>query len=209
MFAREYPEHAGLTQASELVHWPVAENRLAEDIVFFYRPEVAAGVGHTAVVTQHEVAARRHGDLRVRALVGVSRRHVIFFDGFPVDVDLTGIYADVVPGNANDPLDVALRGIARIAKNHNVTPLNRFPAIDELVNEDTLLIVEGRHHACAFDLHRLIKKNDDEGRDGERDDEISKPDGDGSRSMQRRPAEHRARLVTLLRWLKPHVLHAV
>ena len=34
--------------------------------------------------------------------------------------------------------------------------------IDELVDEDPLLIGDQGRHAGAFDLHRLVEKNDDD-----------------------------------------------
>ena len=65
----------------------------------------------------------------------------------------------------------ALRRVARIAEHHDVAALDRLQPVDELVDENAFLVVERRHHAGAFDLYRLVQEDDDEGRDGKRDDQ--------------------------------------
>src|SRR5262249_55988443 len=90
--------------------------------------------------------------------------------------NLPGVDPDMISGHCDHALDIALRWIIRVAKYHDIPALNRLQAIDELVNENPLLILERGHHAGAFDLHRLVQKDDDEGRDGKGDDQITKPD---------------------------------
>ncbi len=106
-----------------------------------------------------------HNKFRVGARVGILGRHVGFVEGVVVHVDLPGIDANPVASHPDYAFDVALRRIARIAKDHNVAALNRFQTIDKLVDEDAFLVFERRHHAGAFDLHRLVEEDDDEGRD--------------------------------------------
>src|SRR6266478_4544561 len=108
--------------------------------------------------------------------VGIVARHIVLVESFSVDIDLPVLNADSISGNSNNALDVAFRGVARVAEYNNVAALDRLPAIDELVDEDALLVFEAGHHADAFDLHRLVEKDSDEGGDGERNQEIARPD---------------------------------
>src|SRR5271166_1154201 len=127
------------------------------------------------MIAQHEIALRRHHNFRIRPRVGVGGRNVIFIESFAVDIDLATIDADAISGDANYALDVALRGITRIAKHDYVAARNRLQAVDELVDEDALLVGERGHHAGAFDLHWLVNEYDDECRDRERENQIAKP----------------------------------
>src|SRR6266436_3046620 len=128
------------------------------------------------MVAQHEIAVARNDELRIGMSVGIVARHIVFVESFSVDIDLPVLNADSVPCNSNNALDVAFRGIARVAEYNNVAALDRLPAIDELVDEDALLVFEAGHHADAFDLHRLVEKYNDERGDGERDQQIARPD---------------------------------
>src|SRR5271155_5424212 len=117
------------------------------------------------MVAEHEEAVGGNDDLTIRAFVRVISGNIVFVDRLAVHVDLTGFDADVVAGNSDDALDVALGSIARIAEHNNVAALDGFPAINELVDENPLLVFEAGHHAGAFDLDRLVEKNNDEGGD--------------------------------------------
>src|SRR5215469_1184882 len=81
----------------------------------------------------------------------------------------------MITRDCNHTLDVAFRSVARVAKDHNVAAMNRLQAIDELVNEDALLIFQGRHHAGALDLNRLIEEDDEERRHSQGDQDIAHP----------------------------------
>ena len=76
---------------------------------------------------------------------------------------------DVVAGNTDHALDVALRSVSRIAEDDDVAALDRLPTIHELVDEDALLVLEAGHHAGAFHLHRLVEKDNNERGDSEGD----------------------------------------
>ena len=69
---------ASSPQPSQLIHRPVAENGFAVNISFLHRPEIAAVVRHAAMISQNKVAARRHDDLGIGALIGVGGRNVVF-----------------------------------------------------------------------------------------------------------------------------------
>ena len=45
--------------------------------------------------------------------------------------------------------------------------------VDELVDEDALLVLERGHHTGAFHLNRLVEKDDEECRDGERNNYVA------------------------------------
>src|SRR5262249_31014502 len=53
-----------LPQPTQLVHRPVTKHSLAEDIAFLHRAEIAAVIRHASVVTEHEVAVKRHDYFR-------------------------------------------------------------------------------------------------------------------------------------------------
>src|SRR5713101_4755902 len=128
------------------------------------------------MVAEDEEAIRRNHDFPIRTSVGIVARHIVFVESFSVDIDLPVHNANSVPRNANNALDVAFRGVARVAEYNDVAALDRLPAIDELVDEDAFLIFETGHHAGAFNLHRLAEKDNDEGGDRERDQQIARPD---------------------------------
>src|SRR3981081_231782 len=124
------------------------------------------------MVAQHEVGIARNDEFRIGASVGIVARHIVFVESFSIDIDLPVHNADSVPRKSNNALDIAFRGVARVAEYNNVAALDRLPAIDKLVDEDALLIFESGHHADAFDFHRLVEKDNDESGDGERDQQI-------------------------------------
>src|ERR1700674_2011912 len=128
------------------------------------------------MVAEDEEAVRRNHNFTIRADVRVIAGDVVFVERLSVHVDLATLDANPVAGDADDALDVALRSVARIAEDDDVAALDGLPAIDKLVDEDPLLIFEAGHHAGAFNLHRLVEKDNDEGGDGERDQQISRPD---------------------------------
>src|ERR1035441_6199838 len=138
------------------------------------------------MIAQHEETLRRNYHLVERPGIRVIAGHIVFVERLAVYIHLTVINADVIPGNSDDALDVALRRVARIAEDHDVATVNRLPAIDELVDENPLLIFESRHHARALNLYGLVEKDDDERRNGERHQQITRPDGHNGQWAQRR-----------------------
>ena len=130
------------------------------------------------MVAKNEETARRNRDLRIGAGIGVVGGDIVFFDRIAIHVDGSIVDADAVTGDADDALDVALGRVAGIAEHDDVSAGDRLPTIDELIDEDALLIFQTGHHAGAFDLHRLIKEDDDESRNGERNQQVAHPDGD-------------------------------
>src|SRR5579872_6554229 len=81
----------------------------------------------------------------------------------------------MVSGNSDYTLYKTLRGVPRIAEYYDVAMLDGLNAIDEFIDENALLIVQGRHHAGALNLHWLVQEDDDERRNRERDDQVAHP----------------------------------
>src|SRR5581483_460110 len=99
------------------------------------------------------------------------------------------VNTDVVAAHRDHPLDVALRGVARVAEDNNIAARDRLQPVDKLIDEDALLVGQPREHARALHLHRLIKKNDDESCDQQRDHQVAHPS-----SQRRHDPECRTRL---------------
>ena len=87
---------AGLADAPEFIHRPVAEYRLAVDITLIHRPKIAAVIGHRPVVAQHEIRVWRNRHFRIRPGIGIGRRNVVFVEGFAIHVDLAAVDANAV-----------------------------------------------------------------------------------------------------------------
>src|SRR5579862_1207550 len=130
------------------------------------------------MVSEDEETVGRNDQLVEGTSIGVIAWNVVFVERVSVDVHLAVLDADAVAGNSDDALDVTFRGVSRIAEHDDVAALDRLPAIDELVDEDAFLVLEAGHHTGAFDFYRLIKKNNNERRDRERNQKIARPYGD-------------------------------
>src|ERR1700682_2207560 len=128
------------------------------------------------MVAEDEEAVRRNHDSSIRAGVRVIAGDVVFVERLAVHIDLATLDANPVACNSDDALDVALRSVARIPEDDDVAALDGLPAIDKLVDEDALLVFEAGHHTGAFNLHRLVEKDNDESGDGERDQQVARPD---------------------------------
>src|SRR5580704_17698786 len=163
-------------QPSQFFHRPISEDGFPVDEALVDWAEVAAVVRHGAVIAEHEIAVGRNRHLGIGAGIGILIGDVVFVEGFVVDEDLTVFYADTVSSYSDDALDVSLGGVPGIAEDYDVAALDGLPAVDELIDEDALLVFEAGHHAGAFDFHRLVEKDNDEGGDGERDEQIARPD---------------------------------
>src|SRR3974390_564899 len=164
-----------LMQFAEIRHRPVAEDRLAVNESLVHGPEVATVVGEIAMIAEDKIGVRRNDDLGKRPHVFVGRRHIIFGGNLSVDVHQPVIDADAIAGQSNDTLDVALRGVSGVVEDDDVAAVNGLQPIDELVNEHSLLVGKSGHHAGAFDLYGLVEEDNEEHRNGERNEDITKP----------------------------------
>ena len=79
------------------------------------------------------------------------------------------------PANCHHALDIALGRIERIPEHDHVAARDRLQLVHELVDEDSFLVGESGHHARALNLHRLVQEDDDECRNGQRDENVAHP----------------------------------
>ncbi len=109
------------------------------------------------------------------ALVAEAVGDVGFAEGVVVDVDGAVVDAEVVAGEGDDALDVALGVVAGVEEDDDVAAVDGLEAIGELVDEEAVLILQAREHAGAFDADRLVEEEDDEERDGDGDEHVARP----------------------------------
>src|SRR5579859_964110 len=101
-----------------------------------------------------------------------------------IDVDDALANFHLLSRQTNDPFDERFRAVERIPKDDDVAPLNGLEAINKFVDKDALLIGEQRSHARAFHFHRLIQENNDDKREADGDEKITRPDTNlGSQRM--------------------------
>src|SRR5665213_1994854 len=127
------------------------------------------------MVPHHEIIMRLDDSLRQRAVILKLHRHISLHHALVVHIDFTVIDAKIVSRQSDDAFDIALRVIAWIKKNHDITTMNIFHAIDHLVDEEAVLVLQHGQHAGSFDPHRLVEKDDDECRYSNGDYQISQP----------------------------------
>lgn len=96
-----------------------------------------------------------------------------------VDVNLSASYLDRFARKADNTLDVAFVGIARVPKHNYVAAFQVAPAytspfvVNEFVDEQPLTIVQLRQHRCAFDHNRLDRKNAEQNKNDDDQKNIS------------------------------------
>src|SRR5271166_2735133 len=166
-----------LMQFAQLGERPIAEDSLAINVAPVNWAKVSAVIRQVTVVAQDKVFMRRHDNIRIRADVFVHLRHILFAQLTIVDVHQSVLDPHAIARYSNYALDVALRSVARITEDHHVTPLDRFQTVNKLVDEDPLLVFQRRHHAGSLHLHRLVEENDEERRNGQRNEDVAYPPG--------------------------------
>src|SRR5262249_29577913 len=162
-------QFASSVEYTDLFHGPIAKDGFAIDVGTRDRPEIAAVVGHASVVAKNKIAVQRHLDLRIRPGIQILLRNVGFLNETPIQVNVAVKYADTVPRQSNYTLDEALARIARIAEHNNIAALDVLQAVCQFVDENALLVLQARLHTAAFHLDRLVDEEDDEQRDGDRE----------------------------------------
>jgi hypothetical protein len=83
----------------------------------------------------------------------------------------------VSPGRPITSLDIGLRQVVLEPKHDHVAAFNITgpESIDELVDEDSFLISECRHHAGSFDLDRLVEEQDGDNGNDDAERQIPQP----------------------------------
>src|SRR5579859_277496 len=113
------------------------------------------------MVAQDEISIHRDHDFRIGPGIQVIRGYVGFGDRFVVHVQMTIGYADAIAWQSDHSLDKALARVAWVMEHHNVSALDAFEPVDQLVDENALLVFQAGLHAAALNFHRLIEKQDD------------------------------------------------
>src|SRR5581483_157719 len=141
-FSKLEPENSKvLPQPPSFIHRPVGENGLAVDVFLADGAELAAVIGHRAVIAQNPVGPLGNGDGGHGASVEKIPRLVIFVQLEPVHVHASMLDPDHVTGHSDDAFDIALRRIPRVAEDHHVTAFDRLELVDEFIDEDALLVL--------------------------------------------------------------------
>ena len=113
------------------------------------------------MVAQNEISIPRDHDFRIGSRIQVIRGHVGFGNRCVIHIHVPIGNADAIARQPNHPLDEALARVARVMEHHNVSPLDAFKPVHQLVDENALLVFQAGLHAAALYLHRLVEKQDD------------------------------------------------
>lgn len=114
------------------------------------------------MVAHHPKITLWNGLFRNGATVLIALGHVWLIDALAIHIDSTVGDFQIIAGERNDALDVALRWIARVVEYHHIAPMNLFEPVDKLVDEEAIVVVQARLHAGALDPYRLVDASDDE-----------------------------------------------
>jgi|SRR5215469_6430464 len=131
-----------LANATQLIHGPITEYGLAIDEALVHGTKVATIIRHRPVIAEDIVGIRRNHCLRKGSRIRVLGGNVTLIQGLAIYVDLSPIDPDAISGHPDHALDVALRRIVRITKNHDVATFYRLEPVNELIDEDPLLVHE-------------------------------------------------------------------
>jgi hypothetical protein len=151
-----------LVDYANIVGGPVDKNGFAIDERAIDGAEVAAVRGDGTVVAHHEVGVVGNDYFSKGAIVAVLGGNVGFAHKTTVDEDAAVIDVEIVAGQGDDALDIALRGVAGIVKDYDVSALYGREMVDELVDEKPVAVFEARQHAGALNADGLIEEHDDE-----------------------------------------------
>src|ERR1044071_9972545 len=113
------------------------------------------------MVAQNEIGIPRDYDFRIGPGIQVIGGYVWFGDRCIVHIHVPIRYADAIARQSDHPLDEALACVAWVLEHHNISALDAFEPVDQLVDENALLVFQAWLHAAALHLHRLVEKQDD------------------------------------------------
>src|ERR1700676_5716907 len=93
-------------------------------------------------------------------MVAISLGYIWFIEERLIHRHLPVGHLYLVAGHPDHPFDEGLRRITGEPEHYRVAPVDvgDAEAVGELVDENALLIDQRRHHAGAFDAHRLVEK---------------------------------------------------
>ena len=130
------------------------------------------------MVAHDEILVRPQDRVRIGALIAKPGRHIRLCQRLSIHVDLAVVDAEIVSGNRNHPLDVTFRGVARVMKHDNIAAVDRLKMVLKLVDEEPFLVLQSRHHAGAFNTHRLVEERNNQEGDSYSKQQIAKPTGE-------------------------------
>src|SRR5256885_235430 len=133
-------------QTTHLVDWPISEDSFSVDVFFRYQAPHAAVVRLIPVIAQNIVVARLNIYRRIGSMVHILRKDVVLIERLVVHLNNSAPDFNDVSGHANHALDIGLGWVEGIPKNNNIFPLNLLDAVDEFVDEDSLLVDQFRQH---------------------------------------------------------------
>src|SRR5579859_2142687 len=162
-------------EKAHLVHGPISEDGFAVNEAAHHGANLAAVIRHRTMITQDEIGIVRDHRVRVGLCVLVVRRDIRLQQLLAVYKNAPEVDPDPVAGQPDHALDEAFLRVARIMKYHDVTALNTLKMVDQLVNEDSFLVLQPRLHASALDLDWLINKQNDEQRDQNGKKQVAHP----------------------------------
>jgi hypothetical protein len=180
-----------------LAERPVDKDGLAVNVLPIDRAPDSTVVGRLSMVPEHEVVVRLDISRRAVLMIEVARRNVRLGERLVIDENASLLNIHPLSGKANHPLDVRFRGIQGIQEDDDVAPTDLLKAVDELIDEDSLVIDQPGHHAGPFHLHRLIQEHNDNESEEERKDKISHPVA----SVKKAPPGARGKEYTLVHLL--------
>ncbi len=122
-----------------------------------------AAVGAVVAVVAHDevVPLRNHLGAPV-VVAAVLARHVLVVERDVVDVHPAVHDADRVAFLRDDPLHERLVGVHRVVEHDDVAAPGRAEPVNQLVDDQPVLVLEGRRHALSFDPRHLEPERHDE-----------------------------------------------
>src|SRR4029077_9280675 len=113
------------------------------------------------MVAQNEIGIPWDYDFRIGPGIQVIGGYVGFADRCIVHIHMPIGYADAIARQSDHSLDEALACVARVVEHHNISALDAFEPVDQLVDENALLVFQAGLHAAALNFYWLVEKQDD------------------------------------------------
>lgn len=132
------------------------------------------------MVTHDEVGGWGDDEFGLGAVVGEAGGDVGLGEALVVEVDATVIDADVVSGDGDDALDVALGVVVGVEEDDDVTVVDLSDVEGEFIDEEAILVLKTGVHAGSLYADRLVEEDDDEGGDADGEQEVAEPGAEGA-----------------------------
>src|SRR5579872_6711216 len=145
-------------------HRPPSQLDLSDDVLFRHHAPVTAVGAVVPMVAHHEVVALRNHLGAPVVMATELCRHVVVLER-----DVVHVYAPVHDAHrvaflGDDALDERFVRVERVIQHDDVAPARLADPVDQLVYDESVLILEGWRHALAFDARDLKPKGDNQDR---------------------------------------------